>query len=84
MFNKLVEQNLNASYDETEENDTKEMVNNNGVGEMFYNEINHVPFMGFSNRGVLPGLELEESKPPLFNKTGQSLWNGVLNLPSLH
>ncbi|XVF85994.1 hypothetical protein PTKIN_Ptkin17bG0165300 [Pterospermum kingtungense] len=47
MFNKLVEQNLNGSYDETEENDTKELteiVGNNGVGEMFYNEIDNVPF----------------------------------------
>ncbi|XWS64303.1 hypothetical protein CRYUN_Cryun06bG0174700 [Craigia yunnanensis] len=38
MFNKLVEQNLNANYDEIEENDTKELteiVDNNGVGEMF-------------------------------------------------
>ncbi|XWS69758.1 hypothetical protein CRYUN_Cryun04dG0206500 [Craigia yunnanensis] len=86
MFNKLVEQNLNANYDEIEENDTKEltkMVNNNGMGEMFYNEINHAPFMGSSNRGLLPGLESEESKLPLYNKTGQSLWNGVLNLLSL-
>ncbi|XWS34050.1 hypothetical protein CRYUN_Cryun21dG0005900 [Craigia yunnanensis] len=60
MFNKLVEQNLNAKYDETEENDAKELtkiVDNNGVREMFYNEIANVPFMCSSNRGVLPGLE---------------------------
>ncbi|XVE91432.1 hypothetical protein REPUB_Repub01dG0009200 [Reevesia pubescens] len=45
MFNKLVEQNLNANYDETEEKETKdqltEMVDNNGVRDMFYNEIDH-------------------------------------------
>ncbi|XWS23236.1 hypothetical protein CRYUN_Cryun29cG0104000 [Craigia yunnanensis] len=60
MFNKLVEQNLNANYDETEDNDKKELseiVDNNGVGEMLYNEIDNVTFMCSSNRGVLPGLE---------------------------
>ena len=60
MFNKLIEQNLNANYDETEENDTKgltKIVDNNGVGDVFYNEIDYVPFMCSSNRGVLPGLE---------------------------
>ncbi|OMO58715.1 hypothetical protein CCACVL1_25405 [Corchorus capsularis] len=87
MFNKLVEQNLNANFDETEENDSKdlpEIVDNNGVGEMFYNDIDHVPFMCSSNTDILPGLESEESKLPLYNKTEQSLWNGALNLPSLH
>ncbi|XP_022775800.1 AP2-like ethylene-responsive transcription factor At1g16060 [Durio zibethinus] len=86
MFNKLVEQNLNANYDEIEENDTKgltEIVDNNGVGEMFYNEIDHVPFMCSSNRDVLAGLESKESELPLYNKTVQSLWNGALNIPSL-
>lgn len=85
MFNKLVEQNSNAKYDETEE-DAKELtekVNNNGEGEMLYNDIAHVPFMFSSNKGFLPGLEYEERKLPLYNKTGQSLWKGVLNLPSL-
>ncbi|XVF03392.1 hypothetical protein REPUB_Repub04eG0257300 [Reevesia pubescens] len=83
MFNKLVEQNLNANYDETEENETgelREIVDNNGVGEMFYNEVDRVPLMCSSNRDVLPGLESEESKLSLFNKTGQSQWNGALNL----
>ncbi|XP_021299610.1 AP2-like ethylene-responsive transcription factor At1g79700 [Herrania umbratica] len=77
MFNKLVEQNLNANFDETEENDAKELqetVDNNGVGDTFYNEIDHVP-------DVLPGLESEDSKLPLYNKTGQFTWNGALNLP---
>ncbi|OMO82417.1 hypothetical protein COLO4_23044 [Corchorus olitorius] len=87
MFNKLVEQNLHANFDETEENDSKELpeiTDNNGVGEMFYNDIDHVPFMCSSNTDILPGLESEESKLPLYNKTEQSLWNGALNLPSLH
>ncbi|XVE85923.1 hypothetical protein DITRI_Ditri17bG0130900 [Diplodiscus trichospermus] len=60
MFNKLVEQNLNANFDETEEIKTKEqteMVGTNGVGEMLYNEIDNVPFMFSSNRSVLSGLE---------------------------
>ncbi|XP_022726716.1 AP2-like ethylene-responsive transcription factor At1g16060 [Durio zibethinus] len=75
MFNKLVEQNLNANFDEIEENDTKELneiADNNGAGEMFYNEIDHVPFMCSSSRGILPGLESEENNLPLYNKTGQS------------
>ena len=60
MFNKLVEQNLNANYDETEDNDKKELseiVDNNGVGEMLYNEIDNVHFMCSSNRGVLSGVD---------------------------
>lgn len=80
MFNKLVEENLNANFDVTEENDTKELleiVDNNGVGDMFYNEIDHVP-------DALPGLESEDGKLPLYNKTGQFTWNGALNLPLLH
>ncbi|XVF43059.1 hypothetical protein PTKIN_Ptkin02bG0010500 [Pterospermum kingtungense] len=65
MFNKLVEQNLNANYDQTEENNTKELIekvsNNNGAGEMF---------MGSYNRCLFPSLESEECKMLLYKKTG--------------
>ncbi|MBA0592921.1 hypothetical protein Gorai_009885 [Gossypium raimondii] len=75
MFNKLVEQNLNANYDQTEE---KVAVDKNGGGEMLCNEVDGgvLPFMCSNNRG----LESKESKVPLYNKTGQSMWNGALNL----
>ncbi|KAB2053260.1 hypothetical protein ES319_A12G175600v1 [Gossypium barbadense] len=78
MFNKLVEQNLNANYDQTEEKDVKEAVDKNGRGEMLCNEVDGgvLPFMCSNNRG----LESKESKVPLYNKTGQSMWNGALNL----
>ncbi|KAA3460772.1 AP2-like ethylene-responsive transcription factor [Gossypium australe] len=78
MFNKLVEQNLNANYDQTEEKDVKEAVDKNGGGEMLCNEVDGgvLPFMCSNNRG----LESKESKVPLYNKTGQSMWNGALNL----
>ncbi|MBA0621143.1 hypothetical protein Godav_006792 [Gossypium davidsonii] len=74
MFNKLVEQNLNAN-DQTEE---KVAVDKNGGGEMLCNEVDGgvLPFMCSNNRG----LESKESKVPLYNKTGQSMWNGALNL----
>ncbi|TYH39767.1 hypothetical protein ES332_D12G199700v1 [Gossypium tomentosum] len=75
MFNKLVEQNLNANYDQTEE---KVAVDKNGGGEMLCNEVDGgvLPFMCSNNTG----LESKESKVPLYNKTGQSMWNGALNL----
>ncbi|KAG4116443.1 hypothetical protein ERO13_D12G169900v2 [Gossypium hirsutum] len=75
MFNKLVEQNLNANYDQTEE---KMAVGKNGGGEMLCNEVDGgvLPFMCSNNTG----LESKESKVPLYNKTGQSMWNGALNL----
>ncbi|MFQ6637525.1 hypothetical protein Gotur_013858 [Gossypium turneri] len=75
MFNKLVEQNLNANYDQTEE---KVAVDKNGGGEMLCNEVDGgvLPFMCSNNSG----LESKESKVPLYNKTGQSMWNGALNL----
>ncbi|KAK5776908.1 hypothetical protein PVK06_044873 [Gossypium arboreum] len=78
MFNKLVEQNLNANYDQTEEKDVKEAIDKNGRGEMLCNEVDGgvLPFMCSNNRG----LESKESKVPLYNKTGQSMWNGALNL----
>ncbi|KAG4170743.1 hypothetical protein ERO13_A12G166400v2 [Gossypium hirsutum] len=78
MFNKLVEQNLNANYDQTEEKDVKEAVDKNGRGEMLCNEVDGgvLPFMCSNNRG----LESKESKVPLYNRTGQSMWNGALNL----
>ncbi|KAG8475663.1 hypothetical protein CXB51_032630 [Gossypium anomalum] len=78
MFNKLVEQNLNANDDQTEEKDVKEAVDKNGGGEMLCNEVDGgvLPFMCSNNRG----LESKESKVPLYNKTGQSMWNGALNL----
>ncbi|KAK8484352.1 hypothetical protein V6N13_042406 [Hibiscus sabdariffa] len=71
MFNKLVEQNLNANYDENEENETKE------VTEV---EVDDVPFMNSNNRSALSGSESEESNLSLYDKTGQSMWNGALNL----
>ncbi|KAL4383060.1 hypothetical protein GQ457_15G005020 [Hibiscus cannabinus] len=71
MFNKLVEQNLNANYDENEEYDTKE------VTEV---EVDNVPFMSSNNRSALSGSESEESNLSLYDKTGQSMWNGALNL----
>ncbi|KAK8657593.1 hypothetical protein V6N13_035824 [Hibiscus sabdariffa] len=71
MFNKLVEQNLNANYDENEEYDTKE------VTEV---EVDNVPFMSSNNRNALSGSESEESNLSLYDKTGQSMWNGALNL----
>ncbi|GMI99909.1 hypothetical protein HRI_003660200 [Hibiscus trionum] len=68
MFNKLVEQNLNANYDENEDDLTEV-------------EVDNVPFMcSNNNRSALSGLESEESKLSLYNKTGQSMWNGALNL----
>ncbi|MBA0563399.1 hypothetical protein Golob_008379, partial [Gossypium lobatum] len=75
MFNKLVEQNLNANYDQTEE---KVAVDKNGGGELLCNEVDGgvLPFMCSNNRG----LESKESKVSLYNKTGQSMWNGALNL----
>ncbi|PPS00347.1 hypothetical protein GOBAR_AA20322 [Gossypium barbadense] len=70
--------NLNANYDQTEEKDVKEAVDKNGRGEMLCNEVDGgvLPFMCSNNRG----LESKESKVPLYNKTGQSMWNGALNL----
>ncbi|GMJ05680.1 hypothetical protein HRI_004237200 [Hibiscus trionum] len=71
MFNKLVEQNLNANYSDNEENETKE------VTEV---EVDNVPFMCSNSRAVPSGLESEKSKLSLYDKTGQSMWNGALNL----
>ncbi|KAH1074426.1 hypothetical protein J1N35_026754 [Gossypium stocksii] len=78
MFNKLVEQNLNANYDQAEKNDVKEAVDKNGGGEMLCNEVDGriLPFMCFNSRG----LESKESKVPLYSKTGHCMWNGALNL----
>ncbi|KAK8659257.1 hypothetical protein V6N13_029465 [Hibiscus sabdariffa] len=71
MFNKLMEQNLNADYSENEETDIKE------VAEV---EVDNVPFMCSNNRAVLSGLESEDSKVSLHDTTGKSMWNGALNL----
>ncbi|XP_038705022.1 AP2-like ethylene-responsive transcription factor At1g79700 [Tripterygium wilfordii] len=81
IFKELVEKNSNATQEETEENYTKPppQIGNgshdNGVREVFYDQIGLTPFQS-SSRDLFPGLESkEECRSPFHGRTVQSMWN---------
>ncbi|GMY26062.1 AP2-like ethylene-responsive transcription factor At1g16060 [Fagus crenata] len=85
LYKELTERNLNVTDKETEETDTKFSLHSSsdsGVGGFFCNEIGNIPYMCSNNGNTLPGLESpEEITSPFYHRSGQSLWNGTLNIP---
>ncbi|KAA8533013.1 hypothetical protein F0562_032870 [Nyssa sinensis] len=86
MYRDLMERNSNVIDEETEGNDTKNQSQTGSedeFGGFFYNGIGNSPYVSSSNGDMLPGLEpQEENALSLYNRTGQSLWNGSINMPS--
>nr|QNI23761.1 AP2/ERF transcription factor [Camptotheca acuminata] len=86
MFRDLMEKNSNVIDEEIEGNDgtnQSQTGSEEEFGGIFYNGIGNNPFVLSSNGDMLPGMESqEENALSLYNPTGQSLWNGSLNMPS--
>ncbi|XAR62451.1 hypothetical protein NMG60_11017205 [Bertholletia excelsa] len=82
MFRELVEKNSNVPEVEIEQDERKKCPLISGAdefGEIFVNRIGNFPNASPWNSDTLPSLEpQEENSSPLYYKTGQFLWNGVL------
>ncbi|KAF8390254.1 hypothetical protein HHK36_024779 [Tetracentron sinense] len=88
IFRELVEKNSNATDDEIEENDTRhqpQIGSDDEYSGIFYEGISDIPYVDSSNGDTMPSIELqEESASPFYNRTGQSPWNSVLSMSSVH
>ncbi|CAK7326979.1 unnamed protein product [Dovyalis caffra] len=85
IFKELVEKNLTTTYEEFEENDSKNLPHegNNNAGEAFYDGFSHIPHTGTSNDDPLLCLERgDTSTLPPYNRMKQSLWDGALSIPT--
>ncbi|KAF8408057.1 hypothetical protein HHK36_007198 [Tetracentron sinense] len=85
IFRELVEKNA-SSTDDGHGEDTRyqtQIGSDNDCGEIFYGGISDIPYEFPSNVDTLPTIELHETASSIY-KTGQSIWNGVLSMSSIH
>ncbi|XP_068650635.1 AP2-like ethylene-responsive transcription factor CRL5 [Aristolochia californica] len=89
IFRELVEKNSSAAENELEGDDVRQRqqitVTDDYYPGVFYDGIADVPLLCSDNGVALPEIELqEESGGSYYDRSGQALWNNVLNISSIH
>ncbi|KAK6931187.1 AP2/ERF domain [Dillenia turbinata] len=82
VFRELVEKNSNPDDDEAEEHGIKNQSREDEFGGVSYDDFGETPYLCPPKNDALPRINLEESLPPLYNRTGQASWNAELNMSS--
>ncbi|KAK6922061.1 AP2/ERF domain [Dillenia turbinata] len=82
VFRELVEKNSNPDDEEANESGIKNQSRENELGGIFYDDLGETPYLCPPKYDALPRTNLEESPPPLYNRTEQAPWNAALNMSS--